>query len=77
MDPTILPLEILGRGRAEGRVLRRRPLDWHGIPGLAWRLDVELPDGSVAEATQIGTSTPTFLDPRVAVARGARTPASA
>jgi len=69
-DAQTLPLMILGRGRAEGRVLRRRPLDWHGIPGLAWRLDVELPDGSVAEATQVGTTTPIFLDPRVAVARG-------
>lgn len=74
MEPVTqdLPLVVLGRGRVEGRVLRRRPLSWHGMPGLAWRLDVALPDGEVAEATQIGTTTPTFLDPRIAVARGGR-----
>jgi hypothetical protein len=65
----ILPLVVLGVGRAEGRVARRRPLDWHGIPGLAWKLEVDLPDGTRAEAMQIGSSTPVFLDPRIAVGR--------
>lgn len=68
----ILPLVILGRGRADGRVTARRPLDWHGIAGLAWKLDVRLPDGTTAEAMQMGSSVPIFLDPRIAVARGAR-----
>ncbi len=65
-----LPLTMLGVGATEGRVARRRPLDWHGIPGLAWRLDVRLPDGTTAEAMQIGATTPVFLDPRIAVRRG-------
>ena len=64
-----LDLEVLGRGRVTAVVTRRAPLDWHGIPGLAWRVTVRLPGGEEAQALQIGRDRLTFLDPRVRVAR--------
>ncbi len=64
-----LDLEVLGRGRVTAVVTRRAPLDWHGIPGLAWRVTVRLPGGDEAQALQIGRERLTFLDPRVRVAR--------
>jgi hypothetical protein len=63
-----VPLEVLGRGRVDARVVRREEMDWHGIPGLAWRIQLELPDGTLADAMQIGEERLTFLDPRHRVA---------
>jgi hypothetical protein len=59
-----VPLEVLGRGRVDALVVGREEMDWHGIPGLAWRLRLELPGGGSADAMQIGTERLTFLDPR-------------
>ena len=54
-----VPLEVLGRGRVDALVVGREEMDWHGIPGLAWRLRLELPDGGSASG------------PDAAVVRGA------
>ena len=61
-------LDVLGRGRVRAVVTHRAPLDWHGIPGLAWRVRLDLPGGGTAEAIQVGRERLTFLDPRVRAA---------
>jgi hypothetical protein len=58
-------LHVLGAGRVRGTVERRRPISYHGIPGMAWRLTVRLPGGGTAEALQVGGGRPRFADPRV------------
>lgn len=63
-----LDLEVLGRGRVAAVVTARDPLDWHGIPGLAWRVTLRLPGGDRAEAIQIGRERLTFPDPTVRAA---------
>jgi hypothetical protein len=59
-----LSLQVLGLGRVTAVIERREPLDWHGIPGLAWKLTVRLPAGERAEGLQLGSGRVTFLDPR-------------
>ena len=62
-DP--VALEVLGEGLREGRVAsveEVRPMG--GMPGLAWRVVVELPGGARAEAMVFGEAAPAFLDPR-------------
>ena len=62
-DP--IALEVLGVGPCEGRVevvCEVRPMG--GLPGMAWRIVVRLPDGSRAEAMVFGEAGPAFLDPR-------------
>ena len=58
-------LEVLGAGVREGTVERVdevRPMG--GLPGMAWRLVVRLPDGARTEAVVFGDAAPAFLDPR-------------
>ena len=58
-------MEVLGDGVVEGRVeevSEVRPMG--GLPGMAWRVAVRLPDGSRAEAMVFGDARPAFLDPR-------------
>lgn len=62
-----LHLRVLGRGAVVGRILERRPLAWHGMPGLAETLLVLLPDGSVVTAQRFGNTRPVFSDPRLTV----------
>lgn len=64
-------LQVLGSGRVEAVVTARDELDWHGLRGLAWKIRLMLPDGSPAEAMQIGDERLTFLDPRHRVASSA------
>ena len=62
-DP--MALEVLGEGAREGRVeavAEVRPMG--GLPGMAWRIVVRLPDGTRAEAMIFGDAGPAFLDPR-------------
>jgi hypothetical protein len=63
-----LDLEVLGRGRVTAVVTARDPLDWHGIPGMAWRVSLRLPGGERAQAIQVGAERLTFLDPTVRAA---------
>jgi hypothetical protein len=60
-----IEVEVLGAGRVTAAVAAVRPLDWHGIPGLAWRLVVRLPDGSAVTAIAHRGGAPRFADPRV------------
>lgn len=64
-----LNLNVLGRGAVVGRVLERRPLAWHGMPGLAETLRVLLPGGEVVTARRFGSGPPVFDDPRLTVDR--------
>ncbi|MFN8109339.1 MAG: hypothetical protein U0Y82_05780 [Thermoleophilia bacterium] len=59
-----LPLEVLGRGRVVARVNDRREISYHGIPGMAWRVTLTLPDGARVEGLQVGSQALRFLDPR-------------
>jgi hypothetical protein len=62
-DP--IAVDVLGEGIREGRVeevAEVRPMG--GLPGMAWRIAVSLPDGSRAEAMVFGDARPAFLDPR-------------
>jgi len=61
-------LEVLGSGRTEATVVRREELDWHGLRGMAWKIHLLLPDGSPADAIQVGADRLTFIDPRYRVA---------
>lgn len=65
-----VPLEVLGEGLREGRVEsveEVRPMG--GMPGLAWRVVVELPGGARAEAMVFGDAAPAFSDPRYRAVR--------
>jgi len=58
-------VDVLGEGLVEGRVeevAEVRPMG--GLPGMAWRVAVRLPDGAHAEAMVFGDAGPAFLDPR-------------
>ncbi|MDH3227216.1 MAG: hypothetical protein OEM67_09040 [Thermoleophilia bacterium] len=45
-------------------VLAVRPFRYHGIPGMAQRVVVDLGSGQTAEAIQVGEARVAFLDPR-------------
>ena len=62
-----LRLHVLGIGEVDGRIIGRRSLAWHGMPGLASHLTVRLPDGRTFEAMQVGTASPAFRDPRITI----------
>lgn len=62
-----LRLHVLGIGEVDGRVIGRRSLAWHGMPGLASHLTVRLPDGRTFEAMQVGAASPAFRDPRITI----------
>jgi hypothetical protein len=60
-----LLLDVLGAGRVRAvieAVEEVRPMG--GLPGLARRLTVRLPDGSRTQAMVFGDAAPAFLDPR-------------
>jgi hypothetical protein len=62
-DP--IRVEVLGRRVVEGTVesvAEVRPMG--GLPGMASRLVVRLPDGARPEAVVFGDARPAFLDPR-------------
>lgn len=62
-DP--MAVDALGAGVQEGRVesvTEVRPMG--GLPGMAWRIVVRLPDGVRVEAMIFGDARPAFLDPR-------------
>lgn len=61
----LVQLEVLGTGRVTATVGAREELDWRGIKGMAWKLRLDLPGGSSAEALQVGDQPLTFQDPRV------------
>ncbi len=62
-DP--IRVEVPGGGVVEGvveSVAEVRPMG--GLPGMAWRLVVRLPDGARTEAVVFGAARPAFPDPR-------------
>ena len=61
-------LEVLGLGRVEGVVERVDELVQEGVRGLAWRVDLLLPDGTTAHGIKRGRARLAFLDPRHRVA---------
>ena len=63
-----VPLHLLGAGPVTGRVEARREISYHGIPGMAWRVTLRLPDGDRVEGLQVGREPLRFIDPRVRLA---------
>jgi hypothetical protein len=61
-------LEVLGLGRVDGVVERVDALVQEGVRGLAWRVDLRLPDGTTAHGIKRGRARLAFLDPRHRVA---------
>ncbi|MFN8122301.1 MAG: hypothetical protein U0237_07715 [Thermoleophilia bacterium] len=61
-------LQVLGSGRVTARIEERREIGYHGIPGMARRITLRLPDGVRVEGLQVGRGTLRFLDPRVRLA---------
>lgn len=61
-------LEVLGMGRVTAVVERVDELVQEGVRGLAWRVRLRLPDGSVAHGIKRGRARLAFLDPRHRVA---------
>lgn len=61
-------LEVLGMGRVEARVERVDELVQEGVRGLAWRVVLRLPDGTLAHGIKRGRARLAFLDPRHRVA---------
>jgi hypothetical protein len=61
-------LEVLGLGRVDGVVERVDELVQEGVRGLAWRVDLRLPDGTSAHGIKRGRARLAFLDPRHRVA---------
>jgi hypothetical protein len=59
-----IPLVVLGAGPVEGVVERIEELVQEGVRGLAWRIDLRLPDGTLAHGIKRGHSRLIFLDPR-------------
>ncbi len=41
-----------------------KPFGYHGIPGMAQRVVVDLGSGETAEGIQVGSTRVAFLDPR-------------
>jgi len=61
-------LEVLGLGRVDGVVERVDELVQEGVRGLAWRVELRLPDGTTAHGIKRGRARLAFLDPRHRVA---------
>lgn len=59
---------MLGLGRVDGVVERVDELVQEGVRGLAWRVELRLPDGTVAHGIKRGRARLAFLDPRHRVA---------
>lgn len=59
-----VPLVVLGMGRVEAVVERVDELVQEGVRGLAWRVELRLPDGAVAHGIKRGHARLIFLDPR-------------
>lgn len=57
-------LEVLGLGRVTGVVERVEELVQEGVRGLAWRVELALPDGTRAHGIKRGNARLAFLDPR-------------
>ncbi len=63
-----IALEVLGLGRVAAVVERVDELVQEGVRGLAWRVTLRLPDGTLAHGIQRGRARLAFLDPRHQVA---------
>ncbi|HTI35529.1 MAG TPA: hypothetical protein VL422_17780 [Miltoncostaea sp.] len=63
-----IALEVLGAGRVEAVVEGVDELVQEGVRGLAWRVRLRLPDGTVAHGIKRGRARMAFLDPRHRVA---------
>ncbi|HMN98505.1 MAG TPA: hypothetical protein PKD59_03750 [Miltoncostaeaceae bacterium] len=63
-----VPLEVLGAGRVDAVVERVDELVQEGVRGLAWRVQLRLPDGTLAHGIKRGNARMAFLDPRHRVA---------
>jgi hypothetical protein len=61
-------LDVLGTGRVTAVVESVEELVQEGVRGLAWRVDLRLPDGSRAHGIKRGNARLAFLDPRHRVA---------
>jgi hypothetical protein len=59
-----IPLVVLGAGRVDAVVVRVDELVQEGVRGLAWRVELRLPDGTVAHGIKRGNARLIFLDPR-------------
>lgn len=59
---------MLGAGRVTAVVERVEELVQEGVRGLAWRIALRLPDGTVANGIKRGRARIIFLDPRHRVA---------
>jgi hypothetical protein len=57
-------LEVLGLGRVTGVVEGVEELVQEGVRGLAWRVELALPDGTRAHGIKRGNARLAFLDPR-------------
>ena len=63
-----IALEVLGAGRVDGVVEQVDELVQEGVRGLAWRVRLRLPDGTLAHGIKRGNARMAFLDPRHRVA---------
>ncbi len=63
-----IDLEVLGLGRVTAVVESVGELVQEGVRGLAWRVVLRLPDGTLAHGIQRGRARIAFLDPRHRVA---------
>jgi hypothetical protein len=63
-----IALEVLGAGRVDGVVERVDELVQEGVRGLGWRVELRLPDGTLAHGIKRGRARLAFLDPRHRVA---------
>jgi hypothetical protein len=63
-----IALEVLGAGRVDGVVERVDELVQEGVRGLGWRVELRLPDGTLAHGITRGRARLAFLDPRHRVA---------
>jgi hypothetical protein len=55
-------------GEVTGVVIRVDELVQEGVRGLAWRVQLRLPDGTIAHGIKRGNARLMFLDPRHRVA---------
>lgn len=63
-----VPMEVLGAGRVDAVVERVAELVQEGVRGLAWRVELRLPDGTLAHGITRGNARMAFPDPRHRVA---------
>ena len=63
-----LSLIVLGVGRVDAVVERVDELVQEGVRGLAWRVELRLPNGEFAYGIKRGHARLAFLDPRHRVA---------